>query len=210
MSITDYIPPLFWFVLFCVTHSLFASPKVKVRLSDKLPVIKPFYRLAYNILALILLVLFILNLPADTTLYKTSGLFFSLQIIIQISAAVSALLTMKGQGAEFSGLQQLSAYVRSGKMPGYLDESRRGRLQRSGFYQYMRHPLYTFSMIILITSPIMTANLAFITILAGIYFYTGSFFEERGLVKRFGIDYEQYRAEVPRFLPNISAIIKKQ
>lgn len=209
MSITDYIPPLLLFVLFCVTHSFFASQKVKIRLLDILPAIKPFYRLAYNILALILLALFILALPADATLYKTSGFLFALLVIVQISAAVSALLTLKGQGAEFSGLQQLSAYVRSGKMPGYLDESRRGRLQRSGFYQYMRHPLYTFSMIILIASPIMTANLAFITILAGIYFYTGSFFEERGLVKRFGIDFEQYRAEVPRFLPNISAIIKK-
>ena len=207
MIVVDYIPSFLLFILFCLSHSLFASVKIKARIFDRFPSFKPFYRLIYNISSLILLALFAYTLPPDNVLYSASGLLFVLLITIQVISALSALFTLRGHGSEFLGLRQIKEFLRSGRMPGYLDEPEKGELIRKGFYRYIRHPLYTFSMILLLAMPVMTLNLVFIITLTGIYFYTGTFFEERKLIKRFGNSYRQYREEVPRFLPRVSAII---
>lgn len=132
-----------------------------------------------------------------------------LLITIEVVAALAAFISLRGHGSVFMGITQLRHYCNHGEAPDYMDEPKRGSLNRSGFYRYMRHPLYTFSMIILLASPVMTYNLAYITISAGIYFYIGSFFEERGLVKRFGENYLAYQKEVPRFIPNLFHIFDR-
>ena len=186
---------------------MLAAHSVKRNVFTVFPNLKAFYRILYNGIALLLLILFFLFLPADVTLYKTSGSLFVLLAAIQISAAGLAVLTLKGYGSEFLGFRQIRRYVSLRMQPGYLDEPEKGELRRRGFYRYMRHPLYTFAMIILLASPAMTANLLFFTLLTGIYFYTGSFFEERNLIKRFGDNYVTYQAQVPRFLPRISTLL---
>lgn len=196
------------FIIFCTVHSFFASKKVKVHIFRLFPGLKPFYRFLYNVAALVLLFLLFLSLPPDELIYRVSGLLFWLMVSVQLAAAIAAIHPLKGHGAEFLGLRQVSQYIRNNKMPEYLDEPQKGKLLQRGFYRYMRHPLYTFSMIVLISSPIMTVNLAFIAVLVGIYFYVGSFFEERSLTQRFGEDYVQYKKEVPRFVPKLSAILK--
>lgn len=208
MPLTNLLTPFVIFIIFCITHSLFASKKIKARILRLLPGLSPFYRFFYNVAALVLLFLFFLTLPPDELIYRVTGFLFWLMVFAQLAAATAALLTLKGHGAEFLGLRQISQYIRNKKLPGYLDESKKGKLLQHGFYRYMRHPLYTFSMLVLIASPIMTVNLVFTAVLVGIYFYVGSFFEERSLTQRFGEDYVQYKKEVPRFVPKLSAILK--
>lgn len=85
--------------------------------------------------------------------------------------------------------------------PDYLDEPEKGELVRTGFYKYMRHPMYTFAIFMLVFSPIMTANLLYSLLIFGIYFWVGSLFEEKNLIKRFGDEYRIYQREVPKFIP---------
>lgn len=94
-------------------------------------------------------------------------------------------------------------------MPSYLDEPEKGKLILSGSYRYMRHPVYTFTMTVLIASPVMTANLIFIILLTGIYIFAGTYFEEQNLKKRFGADYEMYKDKVPKFIPDIFTILNR-
>jgi protein-S-isoprenylcysteine O-methyltransferase Ste14 len=201
--IQQYGIPTLFFLLFCVSHSLFAHKSVKQSVLDLAPVLKPFYRVLYNILAGLLLIFWLITLPAEVIIYQVTGFWMVLMIGIELLAAFAAIISLRGHGSVFMGITQLRHYFNHGKTPGYLDEPKRGRLIRSGFYRYMRHPLYTFSMIILVASPVMTHNLAYIIICVGIYFYVGSFFEERGLVKRYGESYRSYQKEVPRFIPNL-------
>lgn len=49
----------------------------------------------------------------------------------------------------------------------------------------------------------MSNKLALINLLFGLYFWIGSIYEERNLVKDYGKAYEKYRQEVPRFIPKI-------
>ncbi len=103
----------------------------------------------------------------------------------------------------FLGIRQVLMNVREGKLPNYLDEPQRGKLVTTGLYKYMRHPMYTFGMLVLICSPIMTANLLYSILIFALYFWIGSYFEEKNLIKRFGQDYIEYQKKVPRFIPRL-------
>lgn len=205
----QYSIPTLFFLLFCVSHSLFAQKSLKQSVFDIAPILKPFYRVLYNTLAVLLLIIWVFTLPEDKVIYQTTGFWLILMIGILVLAAFGALISLRGHGSVFMGITQLWHYFNHGESPGYLDEPRRGSLIRSGFYRYMRHPLYTFSMIILLASPVMTRNLAYIIICVGIYFFIGSIYEERGLVKRFGESYRAYQKEVPRFIPNLFHIFRR-
>lgn len=196
-----YIVPTLIFFIFCSTHSLFASVSFKKWLFEYFPGFKPYYRLSYNLLAVLILAAWLISLPPDTTIYWVEEFWFIALVLIQISALILAIISLAGHGMTFFGVTQLNQYLSADKYPNYLDEPERGQFIKDGMYSYMRHPLYTFSMIVLISSPIMTHNLLFVTVCVALYFWIGSIFEERNLVKRFGNDYKNYQKKVPRFIP---------
>ncbi len=202
--IWEYTIPTLLFLLFCIAHSLMASVRFKKWLFDKAAWLKSFYRLIYNLLALLLFGLWIVSLPADRILYRMDGILFWAMIAVQIfffSLALKALLSQNG--LTFIGITQLIRKLRHNTEPGYLDEPERGRLVTSGIYGFVRHPMYTFIMLVMICSPVMTANLLYAILLFALYFWIGTIFEEKNLVKRFGEDYKAYQKQTGRFLPKI-------
>lgn len=200
----SYLLPTAVFLLFCLTHSALASHKIKVFLFDKTPALKPYYRLLYNLIAVLFLGFWLISLPPDQTIYKTEGILFLLLIVVQLTFAWLSLKSVLAQnGMTFLGVRQLMDKIKHDQKPGYLDEPARGELVTTGLYGKMRHPLYTFVMLLLICSPIMTYNLVYTILMFGLYFLIGSIFEERNLIRRFGDDYKKYRKEVPRFIPKI-------
>lgn len=205
----SYLEPTVLFLLFCVSHSLLAKTEVKLWLFSKYPLLKPFYRLLYNSLSLLFLLLWLMLLPADIIIYRITGFWAFMMVFVQLLSAAGAVYSLKGHGAVFLGIRQVLRYIRHKQMPDYLDEPQKGTLIKTRFYKYMRHPLYTFSILILACSPVMTVNLIYIIIFTVLYFYVGSYFEEKGLVKRFGDDYKSYQEEVPRFIPNLFDILRR-
>jgi protein-S-isoprenylcysteine O-methyltransferase Ste14 len=82
-----------------------------------------------------------------------------------------------------------------------LNSTSTARLVTAGLHRYVRHPLYTTSLIVLyLVSPMTVNRLAFV-IGVHLYFFVGSIFEERKLVCEFGEAYRQYQRKVPRLLP---------
>ena len=82
-----------------------------------------------------------------------------------------------------------------------IDATSTAQLVTSGLHRYVRHPLYTTSLIILyLTSP-MTINWLAFAVSCNVYFFLGSIFEERKLVREFGAAYRDYQQRVPRLLP---------
>ena len=209
-NLFPYLPSALMYLFFCLTHSLFASSRVKEKIFNRAEFIRPFYRILYNLLALILIILYLLLLPEDETVYRVEGVLFYVFIILQL-VSLSAIIkaTVHSGSRVFLGIKQIKNYMKQGEPPSYLDEPERGELVTSGFYRYMRHPTYTFSMLLLIFSPIMTANLIYITVCLGIYFWVGSNHEEKDLVRRFGDSYRDYQDEVPKFIPGPIYMIKR-
>ena len=200
----SYLVPTFLFLLFCTAHSLMASVRFKKSLFEKLLRLKPYYRLIYNLIALFLIGLWFISLPADRIIYRIDGLFYWLMILFQVFFFILALNALLSQnGLTFLGIRQLINKIRHNSGPNYLDEPERGELVTSGIYGRVRHPMYTFIMMVMIVSPVMTANLIYAIILFALYFWIGTLFEEKNLEKRFGEEYRRYRDAVPRFIPRI-------
>lgn len=87
-----------------------------------------------------------------------------------------------------------------------LDPASHGvRLLTQGVYSRVRHPRYIQVMVAAIAWAMFTNYLA--AYIAALVMVVGIFglvpFEERELRERFGAEYEEYSARVPRFIPHI-------
>jgi protein-S-isoprenylcysteine O-methyltransferase Ste14 len=97
----------------------------------------------------------------------------------------------------FAGLRQLVEDY----SPGALREQKTGNLVTSGLYRSVRHPLYTFSLLILWLSPAMSVNSLIVYAALTIYVLIGIIFEERKLLREFGEAYADYRSNTPMLFP---------
>lgn len=184
-----------FFTAYAVLHSLLAALPVKNWARRVFGAgVERWYRLVYNILGVItLLPLFPLLawLPTQT-LYIVPAPWRWLMVGGQLLALAGLAVALLQTGLfHFLGLAQLVA-----DRPA---ES--GTLNVGGFYGWVRHPLYFFSLLFLWLTPAMTANLLTVYLLFTLYFYLGSFFEERRLIAEFGSAYQDYQQRVPRLIP---------
>ena len=65
----------------------------------------------------------------------------------------------------------------------------------------MRHPIYSFSFILLWLMPVMSWNLLALAIGLSLYMLIGIGFEERKLVAEFGQAYVEYRQRTRMLIP---------
>ncbi len=83
--------------------------------------------------------------------------------------------------------------------------SQAGRLLTHGVYSRVRHPRYAQVMVAAIAWAMFTnylaAYIAALVMVAGIFALVP--LEERELRERFGAEYEEYSARVPRFIPHL-------
>ena len=91
----------------------------------------------------------------------------------------------------FVGLRQLT------------EEEKTGSLVTNGLYRFVRHPLYTFSLLILWFSPSVTVNSFIVYAALTIYVLIGIVFEERKLLREFGQEYADYKSITPMLLPRL-------
>jgi protein-S-isoprenylcysteine O-methyltransferase Ste14 len=184
-----------FFVLYGVIHSWLASLSVKNWLRRQVgPSLDRWYRLAYNIFAVVtfLPMLALMALLPQKTLYVVPSPWRWLMVAGQLAALTAAGITVLQTGVfHFLGLTQLVSDRPTENTP----------LNFKGFYRWVRHPLYTFSLVFLWLNPIMTTNSLVAYALFSLYFYFGSGYEERRMVAEFGPTYEAYCRSVPRLIP---------
>jgi protein-S-isoprenylcysteine O-methyltransferase Ste14 len=196
-------PALILFLIaYCVLHSLLASLPAKAgarRLfgdaADR------WYRLAYNIIAIVTLLplLPLLALLPDQVLYVVPAPWRWLMFGGQALAVLGMFEAVRQTGtAHFLGLRQL-----------HKAESSEGGLVESGLYAYVRHPIYTAGLLFIWLSPAMSANLLTVYIFWSFYMVLGTFHEEQRLMREFGATYESYRQRVPRLIPRLPTRWKK-
>lgn len=189
------------FALFGLSHSFLASLWVKKMLLSLLGSKMAFYRITYNIFSLIsLFVIYQLSPKPSLKIYDLPNPFDLIILIPQFAGIAGFLWTLKFfDTKEFLGLNQIYRYFNDQYNSEELDE--RLTLRIEGPYRYSRHPVYLFSIMILIFRPVM--DLFYLTILLCIitYFYIGSYFEEKKLREVFGEKYRNYQEKVPRIFP---------
>lgn len=153
------------------------------------------YRLFFSLMGGLtaLPVLALVAMLPDQTIYVIPVPWVYVTTLLQGLALIGLAVGVMQTGAlRFVGLTQLFDQA-SAVQPD--------QLVVSGLYRWVRHPLYTFSLLLMWLSPVMTWNTLALYLGFSAYLLIGSIFEERKLVKDFGSAYEEYRRRTPRILP---------
>lgn len=190
---------MFWLIfiiaLWGIVHSLLASLAFKNSLRRKVgDGFMKSYRLLYNIFAVISIApaLYLMIALPDKILYQIPSPW---NIFMQVGQVISVFFlfatVLQTDMLSFAGLRQL------------LEEEKKGDLVINGLYRFVRHPLYTFSLLILWLSPSLTVNSIIVYAALTIYVLIGIIFEERKLLREFGKEYADYKSITPMLLPGL-------
>lgn len=190
------------FVIWAVVHSVTAAASTKafVRRRFGERAFAGWYRLIYNVLALISFVpvlYFLWTGFPQRVLWTIPAPLRYVTIMVQLLALLGlALSLLQTDVWAFVGVRQVVRF-----MQGAPDPELPATLVQSGPYAWVRHPLYTFSLVFLWLNPVMTLSSLVLNLFALAYFWIGSIYEERRLVREFGDVYRSYQARVPRLVP---------
>jgi protein-S-isoprenylcysteine O-methyltransferase Ste14 len=196
---TNLINPLLVFVAFSLyglVHSLLASLTMKAWITRSFKnTLDPYYRLIYSIfgaLSLLPVLALTVFLP-DRKLYTIPDPWILLTLTLQAAAGFGALATLRQTDSWiFLGFKQLIQNTAEPK----------DNLRVDGLYRYMRHPIYSFGLVILWLYPWMSANILALIAAMTLYILVGAVFEERKLLVQYGDAYRAYQKNTPFLIPN--------
>ena len=184
-------------LLWGFVHSIMASLSFRAKLTNLLgEKTMRFYRLFFNIFSFLSLlpILGLAKVLPDRILYTIPAPWLYLFLFGQILSALGEILgVLQTDVWAFAGLRQIIAARSEGE----------SKLVIKGLYKYMRHPLYTFGLLFIWLSPVMTVNMLILYLSATLYIRIGIHFEERKLIREFGEDYLAYKENTPMLVPRL-------
>lgn len=181
-------------LLFFIQHSVMIRRRIRRRLSKLIP--DEYYNSFYSIasgLTLISLILIWQKIPymmasAGDIAYWMLRTLFVLSLV-GFSWATSSLGSFDPFGAKI-----IMRYIRN-------KTQRPIPLTIRGAYRWVRHPLYLFSILMIWSCPVLTADRLLFNILWTGWIVIATILEERDLVFDFGDQYQEYQAKVPMIIP---------
>lgn len=189
----EQLPLVIGWVLYAALHSLLADLRVKTAVTVRLPGFAPWYRLAYNGIALLtaLPLMWLMRAAPGVELWAWNGALAWVANSLALAALFGALQSSKAYAMnDFLGL----AVLDGGKA------KERDVFRISPPHRFVRHPWYSFGLVIVWTRDMNVAML--VTALAvTLYFVFGSMLEERKLIAVHGDTYRRYREKVPALIP---------
>ncbi len=182
-----YLPLILSIGLFGVLHSLLAANWVKDLLKNR------FYRLVFNVISII-------TFGGVFLIYAKTNIDFIFQP--PFNFIFSNFLIGLGFGFILAVLYQYNLMEFSG-FDAFQTQKNETSLQTNGYLQYVRHPLY--SAIIVLMLFVFIAEPSIRNLVTGIFFtiyiLIGIHFEEKKLIETFGKQYIDYQNKTPRLIP---------
>jgi len=121
--------------------------------------------------------------------------FISFAVYWMLILTAGRLLVRFGAG-QFIGLQQTFMSANQiGRSSG------NPKLLSNGLYGFVRHPVYTFTLLAFVLTPVMSLDRATVTLAMIAYLAIAIPIEERKLIAIFGESYLKYRQWVPAVVP---------
>jgi hypothetical protein len=194
-------------------HSLLASQPAKhfMRWLAGYRYRNGFYRFAFNAKSLLLLAwatYWFLRLP-DREIYRVRAPWSWIFRVGQAASLGVLLSAVRVIGVlDFAGISQLRSFL-GGLDPDPEPEAQGppigadGRMATAQPFRFTRHPSNLGALGIFLFFPRITVNRLTLTVLVAIYAILGSLHEERRLRIAYGEPFEQYRREVPFFVPRL-------
>jgi protein-S-isoprenylcysteine O-methyltransferase Ste14 len=187
-----------WGIIHSVTASLGFKEFLRRTLGDGL---MRLYRLLYNIISALSFapILYLMAVSPTQSIYQVPAPWSYLMLAGQgLSVILLFVAVLQTDTLSFVGLRQL------------FEEEKPGKLVKSGFYRIVRHPLYTFGLLILWLSPDLNINSFIVYISLTVYIFVGVYFEERKLLREFGQEYAEYKSVTPMIIPGLSKTVAER
>ncbi|MGF1545806.1 MAG: methyltransferase family protein [Thiotrichales bacterium] len=182
-----------WVAYFAL-HSWWASEGFKAAVQRRWPQQFPHYRLAYNVLALLLLlpIVWLTFATPSPILWRWEG----------AAAWGMNALALAALGGFFHTLRYYDSLSFLGLRRGH--ETHIGRADEpfviSPWHRYVRHPWYALGLVLIWTRD-MPLNWFVACVALTLYLLVGSRLEEHKLLRYYGERYQRYRARVPALIP---------
>jgi len=184
---------------YCALHSLLITPSLTRFLKTRMGYGYRFYRLIYNVLAVLLLLpllAFTYSLRGEP-LYRWEGMWVVVQwTMVGVSLYLFAAGARKYSMSSFLGLHQL----RRQSTRNLINHS--GKLDTTGILGVVRHPFYAAIFPLIWSRNADEATLV-VNVVLTLYTIIGTRLEERKLIAEFGDEYRQYQKKVGMFFPKI-------
>jgi protein-S-isoprenylcysteine O-methyltransferase Ste14 len=182
------------FAAYGILHSVLASRGAKDWAQARVGEVtfSRWYRFVFNVVGVITLlpVLALVAWLPDKPLYDVPGWLKPVFLVGQgVGVLVLASALSMTDALDFAGLRQLG------------DPALEPKLVTGGVYAWMRHPVYTGSLLVLWFLPGMSTNWFALTVAITLYFVIGAQFEERKLERYFGQGYRAYKQRTSMFIP---------
>jgi len=186
MEITYYL----LIVVFCVSHSVLVLPSVKQKMYSFIS--QKNYRLFFNIFSVALLLAIYysyVQLPR-IVIFAFTGQKIVGVVLVLLGSYLATIAFKAYNSLEFFGLAV---------------ESENQTLNTTGMNKYVRHPLYSATLLLLLGLLVLEPTRAFfgLSILMFIYLLIGIKLEEKKLIQTFGQAYRNYLKEVPMLIPRL-------
>jgi methanethiol S-methyltransferase len=182
----DYLVLIASWSLFGISHSWLALPSVKLRLSR---VTGKFYRPLYSLFATILLVALVWYEFHISGKYIFQPQYWSIPFLL--TGSVFMLISINKYFLYLSGIDV------------FLKKEVNAQLQTSGLHQYVRHPLYFGTLMVVWSLWLLMPSMAHLIGVGMITLYTliGTILEEKKLLREYGTAYAEYMEKVPMLIP---------
>ena len=183
--------------LFGVQHSVMARPAFKRLWMRIVPT--PIERSTYVLISNLLVILLMWQWrPINIALWDASGTAIGAILLVLYAAGwlLVLLASLMINHFDLFGTRQVWMYLRGEKY-------RALPFKTPMLYRYVRHPLYVGWFTAFWVTPVMTVGHLLFAGTLSAYILGAVLLEERDLVAHLGHHYENYRRQVPRYVPRL-------
>ena len=139
----------------------------------------------------------------DVAIHVRGGYFFVLRFM-----ALVAVIGFFWGGTSLKSLDPLG--LNTLKHPeSIMNEMEKPELSVNGPYRYVRHPLYSFVILMIWSAPYVTTDRLLFNMMFTLWIYLGAHWEEKDLTDVFGSAYEEYQKTTPMLMPSIMPYARK-
>jgi methanethiol S-methyltransferase len=186
-------------LLYVVVHSVMAGRWFKRIVEKRTGSYYRYYRIFYSIFAAATLILIVVYQFSNFSpfLYHPGLIHYIISTPAVLSGVMVMSICIRKYFLNLSGVDV------------FLKKKRNNVLEKTGLHAYVRHPLYSGTLLfiwaVFFIFPLLSNLIACVIIT--VYTCIGIKMEEEKLVMEFGDDYRAYAASVPMLIPGLKKII---